>query len=137
MARNTYILFITIIVAFLLTAPTLYAADSDPLPIGVENIQVKEKASSLADSHLSLNKQTIGADLRYNTVSSPLKGYTTTSAMLEAWGDPFADQDQWQIGHTGNVGYPIGDISYPILISMLLLYFAYRGISSTKRKNNF
>lgn len=43
--------------------------------------------------------------------------------------------DGWHEAGGFNVGGPIGDLSFPILLSMFFIYFLYRGVSSKKRRS--
>lgn len=130
MKQRIFIIAITLTLAAFGLPMLAYATQTEPIAI-----ETKEVPS---ETYLSRNKQSIGAEQSAATLSSPVRGLNRGVDSDFGWGNPFLPgQEGWETGGTGNVGYPIGDISLPILVSMLLLYFVYRGVSSTKRKNNF
>lgn len=124
----TIVLLLTLVVFGL---PTIAFANQSG-PIAIETKEVP------SETYLSKNKRSIGAEQTATTLSSPTRGLNQAAHSDFGWGNPFLPGEEgWETGGTGNVGYPVGDVSLPILLSMLLLYFVYRGVSSTKRKNNF
>lgn len=118
----------------IVAAETAKSKSSDVLSLEVRDTP--------AQSYLSSKRGSIGASEDYQTIASPLQGLTRAGAVLDnGWGtgidNPFLPGGNgWETGGSGNVGYPLGDISLPILLSMLIIYFIYRGVSSTKRKSN-
>lgn len=56
-----------------------------------------------------------------------------------SWSDPFLPGTKEEISNAANVGAagPIGDITFPIVLSILLFYLIYRGVSTSRRRNNF
>lgn len=134
MTRKIYTISILIFIAICSFSTAAHATGSDPLAI--------ESSGDPSDLFITNNRASISAStgLEATTASAPVRGLNRTSDLMSlSWGDnPFLPGgDGWDLSGTGNVGYPIGDASFPILISMLLFYFIYRGVSSTKRKNNF
>lgn len=76
----------------------------------------------------------------YNTLESssfimPVNGMMSAG---EGWKDPFLPGEDWETSFPGNVGDkgPIGDVSLPIIISIFLIYLVYRGVTTSRRRNN-
>lgn len=136
MKYKLIILMATLATLFGAISSATYAAGTEPLEVG-GSIEVKDTPSQ---TNLSRSKRSISGDLDAAPLTAPTRGVATRAIDAEAtgWGNPFLPGgDGWDTSDTGNVGYPIGDASLPILLSMLLFYFVYRGVSSSKRKSNF
>lgn len=135
MKDKLLIIVFTLALVFFANPLTVFAADTDPLAI-----ETPEPAAEVpVDTYLSTSKRSIGANSDATTLSAAPKGLTRGVEEEYGWKNPFlpGQDDGWEQGDAGNVGYPVSDVSLPILLSMLLIYFVYRGVSSTKRKNSF
>ncbi|MDH6308467.1 hypothetical protein M2451_000778 [Dysgonomonas sp. PFB1-18] len=62
---------------------------------------------------------------------SEQEGFLSAS---EGWQDPFLPETDWS--NPGNVGAPIGDTTLPIIFSIFVLYLIYRGVTTSRRRNN-
>lgn len=83
-------------------------------------------------SYLKKEKRSIASDTQTSALAAPARGFLARSSN---WQDPFLPgEDEWS--NPGNVGAPIGDASLPIVLSILFLYLIYRGVSTTRRRNN-
>lgn len=113
--------------------------------VSIMDIETKAVPS---DAFISSHRSTISAEQgieEVRTLSSPAKTMNRGIDMrtISGWENPLfpgGDGGGWETGPGGNVGMgdlPLGDASLPILISMLVLYFLYRGVSSSKRKSSF
>ena len=52
--------------------------------------------------------------------------------------NPWVDPEMPTEGHGDhNVGAPIGDVTLPVVLLAILIYFVYRGASTSRRRNNF
>lgn len=81
-------------------------------------------------ANLQREKRSI-ASSKITTLATP---YESAGRALNPWVDPEMPTDG-----TGdhNVGAPIGDITLPVVLLAILIYFVYRGTSTSRRKNNF
>lgn len=130
MKERLFIIVLAIAMSMFGFSSIANATDNEPMAI--------ESNTTPADTYLSTNKSSIGASTTHTTISAPTRRISRAVDTEYGWGNPFLPGgDGWETGGTGNVGYPVGDVSLPILLSMLLIYFVYRGVSSTKRRNNF
>lgn len=70
--------------------------------------------------------------------SSFIKPTAALLSLGEGWKDPFLPGVEMETSDPGNVGSqaPIGGISLPIVLSILLIYMIYRGATTSRRKNN-
>ncbi|MDR2954298.1 MAG: hypothetical protein LBV43_04380 [Prevotella sp.] len=87
-----------------------------------------------SSSFLKKEKRSIANTLESSSLIMPTVGLLSAG---ESWKDPFLPG--WESSDPGNVGStgPIGDASLPIIFSFLLLYLIYRGVSTSRRKNQF
>lgn len=111
----------------------------DPLSTSKSTSATSTETSSERVDYLSSSRQSIGASTTHQTISANSKHILRASDAdsFNGWGDPFLPGgDGWVDGGTGNVGYPIGDASGAMLLMMIVIYFIYRGVSTTKRRNN-
>lgn len=115
------------------------SGDATVDPLSTETTSSTSFSSSGNSDYLSVSRQGIGASTRHQTISaSPQHVLRASEADASGWGDPFLPGGNgWtDESNTGNVGYPMGDASGPMLLFMVLIYFIYRGVSATKRRNN-
>lgn len=83
-------------------------------------------------SYLKKEKRSIASETQTSALAAPARGFLAKSS---SWEDPFLPgEDEWS--NPGNVGAPIGDISLPIILSILFLYMVYRGVTTSRRRNN-
>lgn len=131
---------VALIIAFWgMSSLEVSAEEIKPLDIQVE--------STPSETFLSTNRRSIAVETdvaQARVLSSPAQSLNQGAHVLfngGGWEDPFLPGGNgWEEGPGGNVGMadlPLGDASLPILASMLVLYFLYRGVSSSKRKSNF
>lgn len=88
-----------------------------------------------SNSYLKREKRSIASDTETSALAAPARGLLARSGS-KTWEDPFLPgDDEWS--NPGNVGAPIGDISIPMILSILFLYMIYRGVSTSRRRNDF
>lgn len=121
------LLFLVLFFCSTLPFETIRSAEDTPAATST-----KELPSS---SYLQREKRSIASDTESSALASPARGLLTRSGS-KTWEDPFLPGDgEWSNGN--NTGAPIGDASLPIVLSILFLYMIYRGVSTSKRRNNF
>lgn len=81
-------------------------------------------------SNLQREKRSI-ASSKIVTLATPMQ---TSGRALNAWVDP---EMPTQGEGDNNVGAPIGDVTFPVVLLAILIYFLYRGTSTSRRRNNF
>ena len=81
-------------------------------------------------ANLQREKRSI-ASANIVTLATPIQ---TAGRALNPWVDPEMPTDG-----TGdnNVGAPIGDVTLPVVLLAILIYFVYRSTSTSRRRNNF
>lgn len=123
------ILFIALIFG---DTTAIFAADNTS---STNNSEVSIGNTSVApsESFLQRTKKNSAIEMQGLTTYS---GGGVVSPFATDW-VVFADSDSDE-GETppGNIGgSPIGDVTLPMILSLLLLYFVYRGVTVNKRKN--
>lgn len=83
-------------------------------------------------AYLKKEKRSLASEVQTSALAAPARGFLARSTN---WTDPFMP-GEGETSNPGNVGAPIGDISLPIILSILLLYMVYRGVTTSKRRNN-
>lgn len=83
-------------------------------------------------AYLKKEKRSLASEVQTSALAAPARGFLARSTN---WTDPFMPGEE-ETSNPGNVGAPIGDISLPIILSILLLYMVYRGVTTSKRRNN-
>lgn len=119
-----------ILFAFFVIVPTGSIKANNEIP-------VYSGSSDLpSSSYLKREKRSIANSLESSSLIMPSKGLFAAG---DAWQDPFKPGENGESSNPGNVGStgPIGDVSLPIVFSILLLYIIYRGVSTSRRRNNF
>lgn len=100
-----------------------------------------EEETEVATTSNELPSNTYLRNERRSIASSYDGSMVATKQSLRSggWGDPTkpGDDDGWEESNAGNVGGPIGNASLPIIISLVLLYFGYRRVTTSRRKNDF
>lgn len=118
------LIFLIIIGCFSFTSTPL-RADEGTTPINSTELP--------STAFLKKEKRSIAATENSSALVAPMMGVLSAS---NGWKDPFLPGDgEWS--NPGNVGAPIGDISLPIIFSILILYLIYRRVSTSRRRNNF
>ena len=92
-----------------------------------------------SNAFLQKEKRSLGADYGQSMLTSkqaispfsddPWGG----SGSGSGWDGP---ESGWGDGNSGNVAGPIGDITLPIIFSILILYLGYRRVSTSRRRND-
>lgn len=96
-------------------------------------ITVTSNSTPPSESFLQRTKKNTAIEMQGPTTYS---GSGIASPFALGWED--FDDDSGDEGQTppGNIGgSPIGDATLPMVLSLLLLYFVYRGVTINKRKN--
>lgn len=118
-------------VSLCLAMPTvsLKAADSDNQDIPVMSNELPSYST------LQREKRSIASNTELSALASPLRGLTRG---VSDWEDPFFPGDEASgSGNVGNINAPIGDVSLPVVLLAFLIYFLYRGLTISKRRNTF
>lgn len=122
-------ILVFLILFFCLTVPLQLVQSAEEAPVITTT---KELPSN---SYLKREKRSIASDTETSALAAPARGLLARAGNA-TWEDPFLPGDnEWS--NPGNVGAPIGDLSLPIILSMLFLYIIYRGVSTSRRRNNF
>ncbi|GAB6008982.1 hypothetical protein [Dysgonomonas reticulitermitis] len=81
------------------------------------------------------------ANLQREKRSIASSGITSLATPLTGPGralNPWVDTEKpTQGAGDHNVGAPIGDVTLPVILLAILIYFVYRGTSTSRRRNNF
>lgn len=96
-------------------------------------VSISNTSVAPSESFLQRTKKNSAIEMQGLTTYS---GGSIVSPFATDW-VTFADTDSDE-GETppGNIGgSPIGDVTLPMILSLLLLYFVYRGVTVNKRKN--
>lgn len=88
-----------------------------------------------SSSYLKREKRSIANTLESSSFIMPTIGVLSAG---ENWKDPFLAAQDGESTWPGNVGDkgPIGGVSFPIVLSILLIYLIYRGVTTSRRRNN-
>lgn len=88
-----------------------------------------------SSSYLKKEKRSIANTLESSSFIMPTIGLLSAG---ENWKDPFLAAQDGESSWPGNVGDkgPIGSVSFPIVLSILLIYLIYRGVTTSRRRNN-
>ncbi|MFV0536136.1 MAG: hypothetical protein ACK5M3_02045 [Dysgonomonas sp.] len=119
-------IFVLSIFSLCLVAPTL-SLSADEAGNADMPILSKELPSY---ANLQREKRSI-ASAKIVTLASP---FETAGRALNPWVDPEMPN---QGGGDNNVGAPIGDVTFPVVLLAILIYFVYRGASTSRKRNNF
>jgi len=96
-------------------------------------ITVTSKNTSPSESFLERTKKNNAIEMQGPTTYSGGGIISPFATSWEAFGDDDGDGGETPPGNIG--GSPIGDVTLPMILSLLLLYFVYRGVTINKRKN--
>ncbi len=113
-----------------MTLPSLHMHADEVSDVAAPVMVTKELPST---SYLKKEKRSIASDTQTSAMAAPARGFMARSS---SWVDPFLPgEDEWS--NPGNVGAPVGDVSLPIVLSILFLYMIYRGVTTSRKRNNF
>lgn len=113
------------------TSPTTEAPQTST---SVEPLSVGQTSNAPA-SYARSSRLGVGAN-SVSGIADASQGLGRTGSIHDSWGSiDLPGEGGWETGGSGNVGYPIGDASIPMLLMMVVIYFVYRGVSSSKRRN--
>lgn len=87
-----------------------------------------------SDSYLREEKRSIAATSYSSASASPTMGLAKS---LDAWEEPTMPGENGDWSNPNNVGGPIGDVSLPVVLLILFIYFGYRGVTTSRRRNHF
>lgn len=131
MKTKLQILLFLILLSSLIVVPSTYvsAADETDIPI------LSSDGELPSTSYYKREKRSIVNTLETSSFITPMNGMLSAG---EVWKDPFLPGQDGDSSFPGNVGDkgPIGDVSLPIIMSILLIYLIYRGVSTSRRKTN-
>ena len=124
-----------LITCFGLSIPTvsINAAETDAM-----DAQVISSKSPSAVTLSKIENLSIASRTDNSSMATTLNKVGGTRALTD-WGtDPDLPGLGGEVTDPGQVGEaaPIGDITLPIILFALVIYFAYRGVTTSKRRNN-
>jgi hypothetical protein len=118
------LLFLTLFFCLTIFSVSIYADEAPNAPVITKDLPSTE--------YLKIEKRSIASDTETSALAAPARGYLTRSSN---WEDPYLPgENDWS--NPGNVGAPIGDVSLPVILSILFLYMIYRGVTTSRRRNN-
>lgn len=123
MKTKLLILIFTIIFSGLATPNRVMAADEIPVAT----------SEAPSDSYLKTEKQSIATTTTTSASAASLLGLTRAA---DSWEDPWMPGDG-QETDPNVVGGPIGDVSLPVILLILVIYFLYKNVTTSRRKNYF
>lgn len=82
-----------------------------------------------SESFLKRSKRSMAMDIQGVSSNTP----TTFGANPFSVNDIFIDEGDLPPGNMGSL--PIGDVTLPMILALILLFFVYRGVTINKRKN--
>lgn len=120
-------------IAFIMPAVSLNAAEPDAM----ESPVISSKSPS-AVTLSNIEKMSVGAGTEVSSMASTLN--TINPLAIADWEDiPLPGQDGEETtdpNQVGGVAAPIGDVTLPVVLFALAIYFVYRGVTTSKRKSN-
>lgn len=130
MKTKLQILIFFILLSSLIVVPTVHVNATDETDIPVLSSEVELPSAS----YYKREKRSIVSTSTSSSLINPVVGLLSAGEVL--WDDPFMPGDESSFpGNVGDKG-PIGDVSLPIIISILFVYLIYRGVSTSRRKTN-
>ena len=103
--------------------------------LGGSSIIASEGGELPSTSYLEAEKQSFLLQSSTDRSSAPMSMHFETYGASSSWGD-YDDLfgDSWIMGGE-HVGAPIGEVTPIVVALILILYFIYRSVSISKRKN--
>lgn len=115
-------------ISFCLVVPAVSLSAAEPEGgVSIDMPVLSKELPSYAS--LQREKRSI-ASSKIASLASP---YETAGRALKPWQDPEMPTDG---NGDHNVGAPIGDVTLPVVLLAIFIYFVYRGTSTSKRRNN-
>ncbi len=97
------------------------------------DVSITSTSVAPSESFLQRTKKNTAIDMQGLTTYSGSGIMSPFSGDWQAFNDDDSDGGDTPPGNIG--GSPIGDVTLPMILSFLLLYFVYRGVTVSKRKN--
>lgn len=118
-----------------LSLPTVsvQGAETNPSPTSSFDMPVISEKSSQNSLMMSNYRSVVGA--AGTSTNSSVNIRRVGGLRLTEWTDP--QKPTGDGSNPGNMGAPIGGVSLPVAFFALLIYFVYRSVSTSKRRNNF
>jgi hypothetical protein len=107
----------------------LGAAGSSDAPV------ISNSSELPSASFLKMEKRSLASTVETASLSAPMRGFTTFSS--GGWQDPYLPGADGEWSNAANVGAPVGDATWPIIVSILVLYLIYRSVAVSRKRNNF
>lgn len=103
--------------------------------LGISSVKVYGLPS---DNYLKSEKQAVGQMSTLEKTAPVSASKITPYTMVSEWnpGPGSGSEGEGTPGDTGNQTAPVGDVTPAVVISLLLIYFVYRGVNISRRKNN-
>lgn len=100
----------------------------------VVDAQAYDGGTLPSDQYLQQNKSS--SDYSVSNIT-PFSTYERGIRAVGDWQDPFFPGGAGELGPGGNVGHPapIGEVTPIVLILFIAMYFIFRCVSASKRKN--
>lgn len=118
--RIIILIFMMALLGFVFSGESTLSADNGSLP---------------STSYLETEKQSFLLENQTDRSLAPMSMHIQAYGARSSWGDyDNLFGEDWLMG--GNhVGAPVGDVTPIVVVLLLLLYFIYRSVSISKRKN--
>lgn len=122
---NTTVKVLIGLLFLIISTVSIAAANEATMPAS----QLPSSESYLESMNASIGGSDVSVSIFANKSISPF-------SVAGGWGDEnLPGGGSWAEADGFNVGGPIGDLSFPMLLSMFFIYFLYRGVSSKKRRS--
>ncbi|NDV95965.1 hypothetical protein D0T84_13740 [Dysgonomonas sp. 521] len=128
--RTKLLIFVFLMACFGLAVPTTSAMAASDMDTPVISSESPSAATLSRIENLG-----IGSDTKYSAMA-------TTSMRLgrtanTEWDDLILpSSDSSAPIDVGDADAPIGDVTFPVALLALVIYFVYRGVTTSKRKSN-
>ncbi|MDR0825459.1 MAG: hypothetical protein LBN74_10225 [Prevotella sp.] len=133
--KTKLIIFVFLMLVFGLTKPIVLLAEESG---SIDQTIISGQMPSAATLS-SIGKTSTGASGSVSSMAT--QSASVLTVRVNGWlGGSFGDDDGPPGGGSGggNMGdeLPVGDVTLPMVLFALVIYFVYRGVTTSKRKNN-
>jgi hypothetical protein len=112
-----------------------HAADIRDAPVILSDGSTVAPSSAYMMTQMKAN----ATNTEYAALSAPKMGIIALAGSMGGIPDPFmpGTGDGGETGGSSNVGeMPVGDVSLPIILSIIVLYTIYRSVTTSRRKGS-
>ncbi|MDR2948106.1 MAG: hypothetical protein LBV71_02760 [Prevotella sp.] len=131
--RTKLVIFVFLMASFGFIIPTVSVNAAEPDAMESPVISSKSPSSVTLSN---IEKMSVGAGTEVSSMASTAK--TMGPLALNDWDELTLPGQSGETTDPGQVGAaaPIGDVTLPIVLFALVIYFVYRGVTTSKRKSN-